>query len=117
MLDDLIVDCNLAMRPALSLVDANLIMEGNYGPTYGSPRRFGLLIASKDIVAADSLCAKFFGFNPKSISYIKKASEKKLGDMKFEINSDFDFDIAEYKLKFSMILFRLIRKASGGLKG
>jgi uncharacterized protein (DUF362 family) len=117
MVDDLIVDCNLAMRPVLSLVDANLVMEGNYGPTYGSPRRFGLLIASEDIVAADSLCAKFFGFNPKSIPYIKKASEKGLGNMKFEINSDFDFDIGKYRLKFSMILYHLIRNGSRGVKG
>jgi len=116
IVDDLIVDCNLAMRPKLSLVDANLVMEGNYGPTYGSPRKLGLLIASRDIVAADSLCANFFGFNPKSISYIKKASESGLGDMKFKILSDFDFDIRDYKLKFSTVLFHLIRKGSAGLK-
>ena len=116
MLDELIVDCNLAMRPAVSLVDANLVMEGNYGPTYGCPRRLGLLIASKDVVAADSLCAKFFGFNPKSLKYIKRASEKGLGDMNFEIFSDFRFDISEYKLKFSTILYHLIRKGGAGLK-
>lgn len=116
MLDELIVDCNLAMRPVLSLVDANLVMEGNYGPTYGSPRKLGLLIASKDVVAADSLCAKFFGFKPKSIKYIKMASEKGLGDMNFEILSDFHFDMSDYKLKFSTILFHLIRKGGAGLK-
>lgn len=116
MLDELIVDCNLAMRPGITLVDANLVMEGNYGPTYGCPRRLGLLVASKDIVAVDSLCAKFFGFNPKSIEYIKKASEKGLGHMNFEILSDFNFDISEYKLKFSTILFHLIRKGGAGLK-
>jgi uncharacterized protein (DUF362 family) len=116
MLDELIVDCNLAMKPNLSIVDANLVMEGNYGPTYGSPRRLGLLIASNDVVAADSLCAKFFGFNPKSISHVKKASEKGLGDMKFEILSDFNFDIRHYRLKFSKLLFHLIRRVSAGIR-
>jgi uncharacterized protein (DUF362 family) len=116
MLDNLIVDCNLAMKPSLSLVDANLVMEGNYGPTYGSPKRFGLLIASKDVVAADSLCAKFFGFSPKSVSYIKKAAGRGLGNMKFETISDFDFDIHRYKLNFSNLLFRLIRKGGAGLQ-
>jgi uncharacterized protein (DUF362 family) len=53
------------MRADISIVDANLVMEVNYGHTYGSPRRLGLLIASNDIVAADSLCAKFYGFTPK----------------------------------------------------
>jgi uncharacterized protein (DUF362 family) len=116
MLDKLIVDCNLAMKPKLSIVDANLAMEGNYGPTYGTPRKLGLLIASNDIVAADSLCAGFFGFNPKSIPYIKNASEKGLGKLKYKIISDFDFDINEYKLKFSKFLYHLIRKGSSGLQ-
>ena len=113
---DLIVDCNLAMKPKLSLVDANLAMEGNFGPTYGTPRKLGLLIASRDVVAADSLCARFFGFNPKSISYIKKSAESGLGDINFKITSDFDFDVKKYKLKFSNLLFHLIRKGSAGLK-
>jgi uncharacterized protein (DUF362 family) len=113
---DLIVDCNLAMKPKLSLVDANLVMEGNFGPTYGTPRKLGLLIASRDVVAADSLCARFFGFNPKSISYIRKSAESGLGDIKFKTISDFDFDVKNYKLKFSNLLFHLIRKGSAGLK-
>jgi len=113
---DLIVDCNLAMKPRLSLVDANLVMEGNFGPTYGSPKKLGLLIASGDIVAADSLCARFFGFNPKSIAYIRKSAESGLGEIKYKIVSDFEFDIKKYKLKFSNLLFHLIRKGSTGLK-
>ncbi len=116
IVDDLIVDCNLAMKPNLSLVDANLAMEGNYGPTYGSPKKLGLLLASSNIVAADSFCANLFGFNPKSISYINKASNKGLGSMDYETISDFDFDIGDYKLKFTKFLFHLIRKGSAGLK-
>lgn len=113
---ELIVDCNLAMRPMLSLVDANLVMEGNYGPTHGSPRKLGLLMGSKDIVAADSLCAKFFNFNPKSVRYIREASKKDLGNTKFEVISDFDFDIREYRLKFSPLLFYAIRMGAGGIR-
>jgi uncharacterized protein (DUF362 family) len=113
---DLIVDCNLAMRPALSIVDANLVMEGNYGPTHGSPRKLGLILGSKDIVAADSLSAKFFNFNPKSIRYIREASNKGLGDTRFETISDFDFDIRNYRLKFSPLLFYAIRRGAGGIR-
>ena len=116
MVHDLIVDCNLAMRPALSIVDANLVMEGNYGPTHGSPRKLGLILGSKDIVAADSLCAKFFNFNPKSIQYIREASNKGLGDTRFETISDFDFDIRNYRLKFSPLLFYAIRRGAGGIR-
>jgi uncharacterized protein (DUF362 family) len=116
ILDDLIVDCNLAMKPNLTIVDANLAMEGNYGPTYGSPKKLGLLIASKDLVAADSFCARLFGLNPKSISYIKKAADKKLGSTRFKVVADFDFDYREYKLKFSLPLYYIIRRVASGLK-
>jgi uncharacterized protein (DUF362 family) len=116
MVHDLIVDCNLATRPALSIVDANLVMEGNYGPTHGSPRKLGLIIGSTDIVAADSLCAKFFNFNPKSIRYIREASKKGLGDIRFETISDFNFDIHNYRLKFSPLLFYAIRRGAGGIR-
>ena len=101
VLDDLIVDCNLAMKPNLTIIDANLAMEGVYGPTYGSPRKLGLLIASRDLVVADSFCSRLFGLNPKSIGHIKKAADKKLGSTRFKLVADFDFDYREYKLKFS----------------
>jgi uncharacterized protein (DUF362 family) len=113
---ELIVDCNLAMRPMLSLVDANLVMEGNYGPTHGSPRKLGLLMASKDVVAADSLCAKFFNFNPNSIRYIREASKRGLGTTNCEVIADFNFDISDYKLKFSPLLFYAIRMGAGGIR-
>lgn len=116
VLDDLIVDCNLAMKPNLTIVDANLAMEGNYGPTYGSPRKLGLLIASRDLVAADSFCARLFGLNPKSIGHIKKAANKKLGSTRFKLVADFDFDYSEYKLKFSRPLYYMIRRVASGLK-
>lgn len=116
IVDDLIVDCNLAMKPSLSLVDANLVMEGNYGPTYGSPKKLGLLIASGDIVAGDSFCANFFGFNARSVKHIKRASERGLGETNYNLEADFDFDINEYKLRFSLLLYHIIRKGAAGLK-
>ena len=116
IVDDLIVDCNMAMKPMVSLIDANLVMEGNFGPTYGSPRRLGLLMASRDIVAADSLCAKLFGLRPKSIGHIKKASDVGLGNTKYDIVSDFDFHINDFRLKFTPLLFYVIRRAAGRLR-
>jgi uncharacterized protein (DUF362 family) len=104
------------MKPALTIVDANLVMEGNYGPTYGSPKKLGLLIASNDLVAADSFCARLFGLNPKSIGYIKKAAIKKLGSTKYKLVADFDFNYREYKLKFSQPLYYIIRRVASGLK-
>ena len=104
------------MRPMLSIVDANLAMEGNYGPTHGSPRKLGLLMGSKDVVAADSLCAKLFNFNPRSIRYIKEASKRGLGNTQYEAIADFNFDMNDYKLKFSPLLFYAIRVGAGGIR-
>jgi uncharacterized protein (DUF362 family) len=73
-------------------------------------------MASRDIVAADSMCAKLFGFRPKSIGHIKKASEKGLGNTKFEVVPDFDFHISEFRLKFTPLLFYAIRRAAGRIR-
>lgn len=116
VLDELIVDCNLAMRPTISIVDANLVMEGNYGPTYGTPRRLGLLAASNDVVSADAFCAKLFGFNPHSITHIQKSEKKGLGTTKFKLVADFDFRYDDYKLQFNPLLHFVIRKVAGGLR-
>jgi uncharacterized protein (DUF362 family) len=103
------------MKPNLTIVDANLAMEGNYGPSYGSPKKLGLLIASRDLVAADSFCARLFGFNPTSIGHIKKAADKKLGSTRFKVVTDFDFNYREYRLKFSLPLYYMIRRVASGL--
>ena len=46
------VDLNEYLRPVLTLVDAVDIMEGN-GPTKGTPRHMGALIAGRDVYAVD----------------------------------------------------------------
>lgn len=116
ILNELIVDCNLAMKPSLSIADANLVMEGNFGPSYGNPRKLGFLAASEDVVAIDSFAAKLFGFKPSSIAHIKMASKKKLGSMKFHIIADFDFKFKNYKLKFNPFMHYIINKMSKSLK-
>jgi uncharacterized protein (DUF362 family) len=116
VLDELIVDCNLAMRPHLSIVDANLVMEGTYGPAYGTPRKLGLLVGSNDVVSADSFCSRLFGLNANSVTHIKKAAKKRLGETKFKLVPDFDFAYNDFKLAFNPLLFYMIRKVANGLK-
>ena len=53
---DMLVDLDEYVRPRLHLVDAVDIMEGN-GPTMGTPRRLGLLLAGTDPYRLDRLCA------------------------------------------------------------
>ncbi|MBO7293236.1 MAG: DUF362 domain-containing protein, partial [Clostridia bacterium] len=54
---NMLVDLNEFWRPGLSLVDAVVGMEGN-GPTAGTPRHVGVLLASPSPYAADVVAAE-----------------------------------------------------------
>jgi uncharacterized protein (DUF362 family)/Pyruvate/2-oxoacid:ferredoxin oxidoreductase delta subunit len=54
------------VRPALSVIDGILAMEGN-GPNSGSPRQVGLLGASADGVALDAVITRLVGFPHDSV--------------------------------------------------
>jgi len=73
-----IVDLNRLVLPELTVIDGTVCMEG-LGPTHGSPVNLGILISSKDTVAADSVAATIMGIDPLEIEYIKLAAEQNLG--------------------------------------
>jgi uncharacterized protein (DUF362 family)/Pyruvate/2-oxoacid:ferredoxin oxidoreductase delta subunit len=66
-LSEAIVDCFAARPPHLHLMDGVVAMEG-MGPTQGSPRALGVLIASTDAVALDAVAAAVMGFGPEEIA-------------------------------------------------
>jgi uncharacterized protein (DUF362 family) len=69
------------IRPALTIVDAVRILMDN-GPTGGNladVKKLDTIIASTDIVAADSYATTLFGLQPKEIPYVKAASKRGLG--------------------------------------
>jgi uncharacterized protein (DUF362 family) len=82
---DAIVDANLAMKPDFAIIDGVISMIGSGGPTFGLPFKSNILISSKDIVAADTVCAKILGFNPTKLSLIRKAATKKIGNMNYTL--------------------------------
>ena len=73
-----LVDVYSNAKPKLAVMDAILGMEGD-GPTHGDPRQAGLILASFDSVALDSIASKIIGYNPMDISTTKLASERGLG--------------------------------------
>lgn len=77
-LSQAIVDLNKVVLPELTVIDGTVCMEG-LGPTHGTPVNLGILIASKDTVAADTVAANIMGIEPKEIEYIKLAAEQNLG--------------------------------------
>jgi hypothetical protein len=79
-------------------------MEG-FGPTEGSPKRTGVVVASKDPVAADIVGAKIIRVKPSSIKYLNYAAKKGIGNMdKIEVVGD---DLSEINTQFSFISEKL----------
>lgn len=73
-----IVDLNQIARPDLTIIDGTVAMEGS-GPTSGDPVNLGLLVASKDVVAADTVACEIMGFSLAEVDYIRMAGEAGLG--------------------------------------
>jgi uncharacterized protein (DUF362 family) len=73
-----IVDINSVLKPALTVIDGFVGMEGN-GPVDGTPVPIGIIIAGKNVVATDAVACSVMGIDPHSISHIRRALEKDLG--------------------------------------
>ena len=76
-----LADLNIFYKPDLCLIDGVVGMEGP-GPTDGYPKPMGVIIASKDPVAADTIGATVMGINPSKIRYLKYAEKKGIGTSK-----------------------------------
>jgi uncharacterized protein (DUF362 family)/ferredoxin len=61
-----LVDIYTYVRPVLNLMDAVVGMEGN-GPSGGTPRQIGAILASADALALDVACADLVGFDPLAV--------------------------------------------------
>jgi len=76
-----LADLASRVRPGLIVVDAVRILTAN-GPTGGNlddVRKLDTLIATTDIVAADSYAATLFGLSPLDLDYVRAATEMGLG--------------------------------------
>lgn len=75
---ELLVDIFTATKPALTIMDAIIGMEGN-GPSAGNPRKIGLVLASSDGVALDAVASKIIGLEPMKIHTTAIAHQRGLG--------------------------------------
>jgi len=75
-----VVDINTVLRSALTVIDGFVAMEGK-GPTKGNPVQMDTIIAGVDPVATDATASRVMGFDPHTISHIRRAYEKNLGEM------------------------------------
>ena len=78
-----IADLTSLVRPTLTVVDAVRVLMA-HGPTGGSlndVQQMDTIIASHDIVAADTYGATLFGKTGSDVAYIKAEAEMGLGTM------------------------------------
>ena len=79
-IDKVIVDINTVLRPALTVIDGFVGMEGK-GPVNGNPIKMDTIIAGADPVATDATAARVMGIDPQTIEHIKWGHERGLGEM------------------------------------
>ncbi len=67
------------IQPSLAVIDGVVAMEGN-GPVFGVKKNLGIVIASNDFIAADTVATHIAGMEPKDIQYILQAGKIGLGE-------------------------------------
>ena len=74
---DMIVDLCEYFKPCLCLCDAVVGMEGN-GPTQGTPRAIGAVLAAGSAHALDLAAARILGFEPREVPTLAAAIDRGL---------------------------------------
>ncbi|MBQ7387348.1 MAG: DUF362 domain-containing protein [Clostridia bacterium] len=108
---NMIVDLDEYFHPVISIADAVVGMEGN-GPTAGTPRAIGCVLASRSPHNLDMIAAKILGFERSELPILEAAYKRDMvygtaeeinlvGDIGPLILKDFERVIERRSLKFS----------------
>lgn len=73
---EMIVDLNLCLKPSFAIMDGIVAMEGQ-GPTNGTPKKVGAVLASSDVLALDLTASRLIGYDPRSIPILSRALARK----------------------------------------
>ncbi|MDO9508468.1 MAG: DUF362 domain-containing protein [Thermovirgaceae bacterium] len=98
-----VVDLMTALKPSLTVFDATVCQEG-MGPIFGTPVPMGLILASKDLVAADAVGGRIMGYEPKDVMITVRAAFRGIGEMdleKIEVRGDATISEVERRFKRS----------------
>jgi len=97
-----IVDVFSLVTPRLNLLDAVVAMEGD-GPSGGTPRPVGAILAGEDGVAVDAVASSMMGFGEGRVPTLRIAADRGLGtarlsDIAVAGADPASFDLAGFKL-------------------
>lgn len=73
----MILDLNDLLHPSLQVMDAVMVMEGD-GPSSGTPRRIGAVLAGTNATALDLTTCRILGIPSAEVSTLKAARERGL---------------------------------------
>jgi uncharacterized protein (DUF362 family) len=76
--EEVLTDLLKARKSDLIVVDGLVGMQGQ-GALWGSPVKSNVIIAGRDMVAVDTVCAAVMGFDPKRVLHLQYAEKKGLG--------------------------------------
>jgi uncharacterized protein (DUF362 family) len=96
-----IIDLTATVRPALTIVDAVVAMEGD-GPIMGRPRAMGFLGMGTDLPAVDATCARIIGLDPAKMPYLSVAS-RFLGNIDEGKIDQLGEGAARYRTQFDVV--------------
>ncbi|MGA1874588.1 MAG: DUF362 domain-containing protein [bacterium] len=99
-LDVAIADMARVLRPDLALIDGTVGLEG-LGPSEGSPKEVGLIVASQDCLAADSVATYLMGFEPASIPHLRMIHEDGTGEIDLNRMNITPGDYPRFRQSFS----------------
>jgi len=74
----ILTDIFSVIKPQLTIMDGIIAMEGE-GPAAGDLRKLGVILASQDTVAVDTVATKIIGLNPLDIYTTRYSDERGLG--------------------------------------
>jgi uncharacterized protein (DUF362 family) len=71
-IENSILDINATLKPQFAIVDGIVGMEGD-GPIMGDPRKAGVIVMGRNLVAVDATCCRIMGIDPYKLSYLERA--------------------------------------------
>lgn len=117
---DMIVDLDEYLKPVLCIADAVVGMEGN-GPTQGTPRLIGALLASRSPHKLDLACAEILGMRPEEVPTLGAARKRGLIPASASQLSVFgslsDFRVSDFEKAGALNDLTFRDMAGGGLLG
>ena len=98
---NMLVDIVELVKPKLTIMDAIVGMEGD-GPSAGTPRQIGVVLASKDSYALDVVAARIIGLKPEDVATIRAARNRgfvaRLEELELQGDKLDEVTIRDYKV-------------------